>query len=356
VSDFFCGVIEGFYGRQWSWQSRRHYAGFMAEQGFSTYIYAPKGQALLRGQWRQPVDDGTASQLKAVADEYHRHGLRFGVGLSPLGLQEEFSPASRRQLQDKLRQLNELGIDTLCLLFDDMPGAISDLARRQLILVDDMLAVSAASQHIICPSYYSFDPVLESLFGARPVNYWSELGQGLPADVGYFWTGQRVISSSYGQQDLQAITEQMGRKPVLWDNYPVNDGRATSPFLHLRAYTGRPHQLQDWSAGHCVNPMNQAELSRLVLFSLGELYRNRHAYQPWRAQLKAFKYCLGDELAQRLLEDVALFQDVGLQALSAQQLEQIQRRYAPYGEQPLIGELLAWLRGEYRFDPACLTG
>jgi hypothetical protein len=348
-------VIEGFYGRQWSWQARQSYAPFLARYDFSTYIFAPKGEALLRSRWAEPFGGELRANLLALAAQYHRHGLRFGVGLSPFGLHDDLSTRSRQRLKDKVKAINEMAVDTLCILFDDMSALHDDLAQRQLAIVDDVLSVSRASRHIICPSYYSFDPVLEQVFGPMPVGYWQTLGAGLPGHVDYFWTGDQVISESIGAAGLQSIGQLMQRRPVLWDNYPVNDGRSTSPFIHLQGYTGRSFELEVLTEGHCVNPMNQAELSKPVLVTLCELYRNRHAYRVEQALRKALHSLCGRALAAQLLVDLPRFQSLGLNGLSEDDREQMRQVYSQFRE-PMAAEVLGWLRGDYVFDPACLTG
>ena len=61
-----------------------------------------------------------------------------------------------------------------------MPGDSSSLAQRQAEIVQDVQAWSDANHIIVCPTYYSFDPVLERFFGNRPDDYWEDLGRLLP--------------------------------------------------------------------------------------------------------------------------------------------------------------------------------
>ena len=82
-----------------------------------------------------------------------------------------------------------------------------------------------------------------------------------------------VLSPGYTHADINAISEKIQRKPLLWDNYPVNDGRKISRFLHLLPVRDRPAQLRDWCSGHLANPMNQAFLSQLPLASLARSYQ-----------------------------------------------------------------------------------
>lgn len=355
MADFFYGVIEGFYGRQWSWGERGGYAQFLAAQGFDCYIFAPKGEPALRQQWRQGIPQSLAADLSVLAKRYRQQGVRWGLGLSPLGLSEQFSAADRQALLNTVKQINQLQPDLLCILFDDMRGDIPGIARRQLDVVSEVLSHSRAAQHIVCPTYYSFDPVLEKVFGAMPADYLANLGEGLPAEVGVFWTGDRVIAEDFTEQSIDRARQALGRKPILWDNYPVNDGRLTSNFLHLQPYQGRPAALREWVDGHIVNPMNQAGLSRLVLASLADLYRHPGDYDPqlaWRGALASLQE---PALAECINEDADLFQQCGLTGISAEQRLALTTRYRQWSH-PVAAEIVDWLAGGYAFDPACLTG
>lgn len=355
MGQFFYGVIEGFYGRQWSWTERLDYAPFLAETGFDCYIYAPKGESGLRSHWRQPLQQETFCQLQQLAQRYRQLGLRWGVGLSPLGLGESCSADDLQQLAQKVSGLGALDPDILCILFDDMRGDVEGLAQRQLQIVDTILEHSCARQHILCPTYYSFDPVLEQVFGTMPDGYWRELGEGLPADVGIFWTGNRVISESLAPGDIERATAALGRRPILWDNYPVNDGRKTCGHLHLRPYRGRPAALRELTEGHLVNPMSQPWLSRLVLQSLQLLYRRGMPFSEAEAWQRGLAL-LGDAaFAQQLSGDLELFQDRGLETMPEELRASLAERYAQFSH-PAAAEIVDWLGGGYEFDPACLTG
>ncbi len=355
MTEFFYGVIEGFYGRQWSWQARADYARFFSEQGFGCYIYAPKGDAYLRKDWDKPWPEEEFTRLLDLSVTYKKAGVRFGLGLSPLGLCEDYSKQQRHLLKARVEQINALKVDTLCILFDDMPGVNPALAQCQLAIVDDILAVSDAPEHIACPTYYSFDPVLEQVFGQMPANYLSDFGAGLPRQLGVFWTGNQVISTAITVADIDRVTALIGRPPVLWDNYPANDGRKTANYLNLRPYAGRSEALKGCLKGHCVNPMNQPELSKLVLMTLADLYGGAGGYDSDRAGALALQSISPEQLRIALSRDMTRFQDQGLAAMDKQQIKTLLDCYNGF-DQPAAREVAAWLRGEYRFDPDCLTG
>jgi hypothetical protein len=40
--EIICGVVEGFYGRPWTTEQRRHLFKKLRKLGMNTYLYAPK--------------------------------------------------------------------------------------------------------------------------------------------------------------------------------------------------------------------------------------------------------------------------------------------------------------------------
>jgi len=350
------GIIEGFFGHPWPWRARRHYAGFLARSGFDFYLYAPKSDPWLRRNWQSPWPKEDWEQLKALRQACANAGVRFGLGLSPLELYRQPAALSRRQLAAKLRQINALEPDLLGLLFDDMRGDLPELAQRQAELAQVALETSSACQLILCPTYYSTDPLLEQVFGQRPKDYWQDLGERLPEQIDVFWTGPQVCSAYYPPEHLAQVSQWLRRKPFLWDNYPVNDSAEQSRFLRLMAYPKGHGQLAGQLAGHAANPMNQPWLSQIPLASLPLAYRQGSGYEPGKAFAQACKALLSPTMAEQLQEDQPLLQTKGLDRLSKQERQHLLDRYSPLASsQPEARELLDWLAGHYAFDPACLT-
>src|SRR5690606_15384834 len=124
----------------------------------------------------------------------------------------------------------------LAVLFDDMRGDLPDLAPRQAEIIDWIAERTRAARLIVCPTYYSDDPVLDRVFGRRPENYVEQFGELVHRDIDIFWTGEEVLSREISVAHVKRVTAQLGRKPFLWDNYPVNDGQRMSQYLHLRAF------------------------------------------------------------------------------------------------------------------------
>lgn len=340
------GTIEGFFGRPYSWAERTDLMRFLKPHGYGFYIYAPKADLHLRRAWREPHPVAETSALTAFAADCRAAGVTFGVGLSPFELHFDFTPEARTALTHKLAGLAAMGCEWLAILFDDMRGNLPDLARRQAEIVDFAAERTRASRILVCPSYYTDDPVLDRVFGQRPANYLSDLGAALDPAIDVMWTGEEVCSREYSNAHLDRVAEALGRKPFIWDNYPVNDGPRMSRHLHLRAFTGRPSSMADHIAGHGVNPASQPTLSRIPLLSLAASYAGGAAYAYGQAFREAARAVCGEELARHIADDLPTFQDAGLDGLTDARRRRLRDLYALF-DHPAAREIVSWLDGDY---------
>jgi hypothetical protein len=345
----FIGVLEGFYGRSWSVSDRLDAAVWMRQLGFNAYLYAPKSDAYLRARWGALYSPTVQSELSSVAERYRSCGLHFGVGLSPLGVNQRWTSENERALRVKLVQLVDIGVDFLGVFFDDMAGLTPDSLARQHDLLHVVRAELPNIALFACPSYYSDDPVLENVFGRMPEGYVEGFGRDLPSNALPMWTGPEVCSHRINEADLESISARFGGPLALWDNYPVNDGRLRSNHLYLRPLADRARR-GDLVQAHFCNPMNQANLSVLGLIGLSITYNLR---SPAELQALADDF-FGPELRLWLAQHAAAFEEEGLLKLSPERRAIIKRSLPP-GNPAAVKELVDWLDDEYAFDPACLT-
>jgi len=287
-----------------------------------------------------------AEELARLASHCRAEGVRFGVGLSPFELYLDFNGQAREVLTRKLAFLDAVGVQDLGVLFDDMRGDVPDLATSQVRIVHWIAERTRATRLIVCPTYYTDDPALDRAFGERPATYLQDLGAALDPKVEVFWTGEEVCSREYGLAHLSRVAETLRRKPFLWDNYPVNDGPLMSPYLHLRAMTGRRAAIGDYLSAHGVNPALQPVLSRIPALSLVESYRLGDAYDYGVAFLRAATEVLGEDLASLVHRHISLLQDAGRDRLGPAALR-LRERYSDYAH-PGAQEIVSWLDGDYR--------
>ncbi|HEX7776804.1 MAG TPA: beta-N-acetylglucosaminidase domain-containing protein [Parvibaculum sp.] len=340
------GIIEGYYGAPWGAAERRETMTFLKGAGYSFYLYAPKADAFLRRRWQEDHPAAEAGMLASFSAAARAAGVRFGVGLSPYEIYRDFGSAPKAALRRKLEWLDALGLDDLAICFDDMKGSQPDLAEAQARVIDFAAAHTRATRLIVCPSYYTDDPILDLLFGARPPRYLEDLGRLLDPSIEIFWTGEEVCAREFSTGHLARVGEQLRRKPFIWDNYPVNDGPRMSPHLHLRAFSGRPAAMAAHVAAHGVNPALQPVLSRIPALTLAESYASGDAYEYGAAFMRAAEKVLGADLAQIVRHDLIALQDAGLDKLGARAAK-IRARYAAL-DHPGAREIVRWLDGEWR--------
>ena len=319
---------------------------FLAPYGYRFYLYAPKADAFLRKQWQEPHPAKFVDQLRAFSQVCRAQGVRFGIGLSPYELFNNFDAAARAALARKLELFDTIGIDDIAILFDDMRGDVENLATRQIEIINFAASLTRASRVIACPSYYSDDPILDRVFGTRPARYVEELGESLDPKIEVFWTGEEVISRQFSTGHLERVTNQLRRKPFLWDNYPVNDGQRMSQYLHLRGFTGRPAAIASHIAAHGINPALQPTLGRIPAITLADSYRLGDSYEYADSFRHACMKVLGVDLGTLVRDDLLTLQDIGLDRLGEKE-KLLRSRYEGV-DHPGAREILGWLDGDYR--------
>ncbi len=340
------GLIEGFFGRPWGWDERRAAVSALAPHHYRFYLYAPKADAFLRRRWQEPHPAAELDAIAAFAAHCRAEGVRFGIGLSPFELHAAPDEDWQGSIRAKLDTLSGIGIDDLAILFDDMRGDAPNLAPRQAAIVAHAADSGLASRILCCPSYYSDDPVLDRAFGDRPARYLEDLGRLLDPAIEIMWTGEEVCAREFSVGHLDHVAERIGRRPFLWDNYPVNDGARMSQHLHLRAFTGRPAAIGTHISGHGVNPASQPVLSRIPAITLAMSYAAGADYCYGAAFREAAEETLGSELASRVERDLLTFQDRGRDRLSAERRAELRDIYAGF-DHPAAAEIVAWLDGEF---------
>lgn len=340
------GIIEGYFGPAWSWPDRHATMQFLSGYSYRFFIYAPKADCFLRRRWREPFPTDTLRQLASFAGACRDRRVRFGIGLSPIEAYRDFDTATRAALRSKLAVFDEIGIDDLAILFDDMRADSADLAERQLEIIDFASAHTRANRIIMCPTYYSDDPVLDRIFGVRPADYLATIGRQLDPAIKVFWTGEEVCAREQSVAHLRGIAQQLRRKPILWDNYPVNDGPRMSQYLHLRGFTGRPAAIADCLCAHAINPALQATLTRVPAMTLSQSYLLGTDYRYGDVFRTAAQTVLGTDLAATVQADLIDLQDTGLDRLGEAHKSLLRQRYTQF-DHDAAREIVRWLDGVY---------
>jgi hypothetical protein len=301
------GIIEGFYGRPWTWDERADLMRFCHERGMRHYVYAPKDDPKHRAEWRSPYDDETLKGFARLAAE---NTLQVGFGISP-GLSIDYESFDDRiALAAKVDQVTAVGVDLVCLALDDIPfgGAEQGVAHARLTTwLRDHLADRAAL--VLVPTEY---------VGVAGTPYLDALAAGVPEDVPIAWTGDAVVNATITSEQARARAAALGgRRPLVWDNYPVNDGIMTDR-LHVGPLWGREAGIERECSGYLANPLVQPQASKLPLASIAAWLHGDDPLSAWATeaeamQLRAFAEACDGAVPQALVEQAVewIYEDQG---------------------------------------------
>lgn len=344
---FGIGIVEGFFGPEWSWKSRHRLCESLAVHGGEFYLYAPKRDGCLRINWKQHHADEIWDELKNLSATCRQSKIAFGMGLSPYEIHSDWTQRTKTLLRDKIEKVHELDIKFLGLLLDDMRGAL-DLADRQVEIVEYVRSMTR-TPIAFCPTYYSDDPLLDNVFGQRPDDYLEKIGT-LSNDIHIFWTGNRVISPSISCAELGAIAQILKRKPFIWDNYFANDGPRQCKFLKLKPLEGRPCNTLHKSTGWAFNLMNQPGLSEIVFAASIDVLRK--GMNPEESFHRVAARLTSPQFELMLKKHRAALVELGLEKISEDRKKEV---FASLDGSRFSQEIFDWLNGKYAVGEECFT-
>lgn len=393
------GIIEGYFGDYWSMKDRLSYPKWLKRNSYNFFIYAPKNDKALRLNWDKPFTKEWLSEIQGFAKECKDNDIAFGVGFTPKGATLDLETNLPKIHTKILEIINNLEIQNLAILFDDLKidneheGQKQNKILREVfdILEKHFKETNKKIGLITCPSFYTTDPILEKVFGKMPENYFKDFLEGLSHSIDIFWTGEKVISETYTTQNLTLALKNLGRKPFIWDNYPVNDGKSASDKLFLNPFKDRSVIL-DYSSGIAINPMKEPNLSKIPLVTLPNALTNKKEEKLNDEILTQALFCDKKTLKLKtlsknkdkdkvkntnkardndtkllftfLIQNAQNLANEGISNLTISQKNEIinkLRSFASLGIKEeiikdLIQELVKFYEGKYAFDPECLTG
>ncbi len=253
----------------------------------------------------EPLPAELLESLQSLSRHYRQCGVSLGLGLTPYDIYRNYDAEARAALRAKVLQLNNIGADILCVLFDDMRGDVERLSETQAAVASDVCEWSEARRFIVCPTYYSYDARIAREFGPPPQSYLRDLGRLLDPGIDFFWTGEKVISTGYSAPHLTDVAADMRRKPFIWDNSISNDAKMRTARLFLNPGAGSWQLPADLIAGIAFNPMNQAHLSQIPLHGFQSLLRTR-SVGPAELAAACDALC-GSELSRQISADADRF-------------------------------------------------
>ena len=275
---FLLGVIEGFYGKPWTFDQRKRLFVREKEFDFKYFMYAPKDEAKHRRLWRELHDEIELLYLKELILGSIEQEINFVYAISP-GLDMVYSSEQELNLLEaKLKQVYDLGCRHFALLFDDIDPQFScsldqkrfpSLAKAQVYVSNHIYKVfSSDCYFMFCPTEYCASRAYPTL---EDSNYLQTIGNELCQAFDVLWTGEKVVPETITTQHIKSVRKILKRKPLIWENLHANDYDPRRVFLG--PYYGRDLGLVDEIAGVLSNPNNQFELNYIPLLSLSIWYK-----------------------------------------------------------------------------------
>lgn len=291
------GYIEGFYGSPWSGDVRKDTLKMMAEHGMNTYYYAPKDDPYHREKWSELYPSSELAELREIANLGRENFVDIYYCIAP-GLSIRYSSDDDFEaLICKAKQLYSIGIKNFGLLLDDIP--------ENLYYSEDKLRFDgeAANAHIYIVNRFnefikSLDPecrltVCPLVYhGSGEEYYISKLGRGIDGDVSLFWTGKNICSQELTVPEAVIFTHSTARKPLYWDNFPVNDAEMYNE-LHMGYLSGRESGLYRFAEGLISNVMPYPLSSRIPLLTVCDYLWAPTKYSGRGSWAKACQIVLG---------------------------------------------------------------
>uniref|UniRef100_A0A0K0DDK0 Hyaluronoglucosaminidase n=1 Tax=Angiostrongylus cantonensis TaxID=6313 RepID=A0A0K0DDK0_ANGCA len=159
---FVCGVVEGFYGRPWTFEQRKHLFSRLNRLGLNTYVYAPKDDLKHRPQWRIPYNNEETDILKSLIESAKANKITFVYSLSP-------------------------GIDIVYSKIEDVICVKSKF--DQISVANEVYEYLGRPLFLFCPTEYCESRAVPSLADSE---YLLQLGKELNENIRVLWTGRPV--------------------------------------------------------------------------------------------------------------------------------------------------------------------
>lgn len=301
------GSIEGFYHKPWTHQDRLSQLAFYGEQKMNIYIYAPKDDPYHREKWRDPYPKEKMDELSELVKKANDNHIEFVFAISPGNTICYSDGNDFQKLIAKAQEMWDIGVRSFALYLDDIDPNLR-CAQDRTKFGSDVNPPAAAQSHLL--NLFKTDfidthqgahrlitvPTDYSHVNATP--YIQRFAALVDPSIVVQWTGSQVVSSAIRLKDAEKAKAIYKHDLLIWDNYPVNDFARTK--LHLGPLYNRDAGLEEHGIiGVTANPMNEAEASKLSLFTIADYLWNSQAYkaeESWQRSIRSFGGSAADAL------------------------------------------------------------
>ena len=258
------------------------------------YVYAPKDDPYHNVKWREPYPEEKLVELSELASISKNKGVDFVWAIHPGQNLIDFSLYEEEidKLFTKYDSLHKAGVTSFALCMDDIDRNLAYEQRDfHLRLVKDILKKLKSYENdkllFVHPWYNSawIDEKGEEYF---------KLFQDLDR-LEILWTGYDVVVP-ITKASQEKFTELSQKEANIWFNWPVNDYLRDRIFMEI-------FEFYDSSETNyksiLSNPMNQAELSKISIFQIGEFAKDPKGFVPVESFKRALDY-IDEKVASEL--------------------------------------------------------
>ena len=306
------GAVEGYYGYPWSVDGTLSWFDFAKRYKMNIFLYGPKSDPYHLGKWDEdyplevsPEDSKNGVRTQEEMAQYAAKAAECNVDFvwvahpamqKPIDFTDETTIAEGiERLMTKFDHMYQLGVRQFGIFVDDISEAeAAKSADMQIYMLNQV-------QNRLYEKYNQKGTLEENkvkpLF-FTPAWYTTRSGgaaQNLPKfkavhpDVEICFTGDNVFSD-ISNVSATTFKEWIGRTPVMWWNYSVNDAEDsvffTNPINFDYSQDSNPTNIK----GILSNPMNFSEASKVSFFGIADYTWNPqtfNAQENWENNAKS---------------------------------------------------------------------
>ena len=196
------GYIEGYYGSLLDWNQRLKILESLSALNLNSYFYCPKEDPFHRLEWAEDYSDEYLLNLGSFFESAKSLNIELIFGISPGFVSESIDQTI---LNNKIQAIFDLGIRSLCILFDDISfEATKQKGKEHAEILNKVVQDFPEIKLYIVPQIYS-DQLSKT--DATDCLYLNELFSRMKYQVPFYWTGENVVSNSYDLEYISKIQE-----------------------------------------------------------------------------------------------------------------------------------------------------
>ncbi len=271
------GVVEGYYGKPWSHESRMALIDFFGKNKMNCYIYGPKNDPYHTSpDWRKPYPAEDAAHLAQLIKACDDNMVKFTWAVHP-GSDIKWTETDFNDLMAKFEQLYSLGCRSFAIFFDDIRGEGTN-PNKQVAFLNRLTkefveAKGDVNPLAMCPTDFTKAWADGSENGPLAI-----YGRTLDPSVMVMWTGDAVCGD-IPRETLQWVDSRTKRPALVWWNYPVTD-YAPHILMQGPVYGLDNNNTASDLCGLMSNPMENALASTMAFYGVADYCWNPAAYNP----------------------------------------------------------------------------